>query len=70
MITSKNGVVTIDGRELDLLAETMCILGSIYEMLKKNHGEEYAKTKVESLGRYFILREEGKLGKRYEHIMN
>ena len=54
MISMEHGIVTIEGQETELLAETMMILDSIYQMLKKNHGEEYAKAKIESLGRLYV----------------
>ena len=54
MISMEHGIVTIEGQETELLAETMMILDSIYRMLRKNHGEEYAKAKIESLGRLYV----------------
>ena len=54
MISMELGIVTIEGQETELLAETMMILDSIYRMLKENHGEEYARAKIESLGRLYV----------------
>lgn len=54
MIISKEGAVTIEGGEALILAETMGVLDAVYQMLRKNHDEEYAKARIESLGGLYI----------------
>ena len=70
MIVSKEGKVTIDGTEPMILAETMGILDAVYQVLAENHGEDFARSRIESLGRLYLMREEGNLGKRSEVKMS
>ncbi len=70
MITSKDGTVTIEGTEPQLLAETMGILEAIYQMLKANHDDDFARSRVESLGRILIMRQDGQLGAESDSTLN
>ena len=64
MIISKKGMVNMEGTEPMIMAETMGILDAVYKMLVENHGEDFARARIESLGALYIMREEGKLGEK------
>lgn len=70
MIKSKEGIVTVEGTEPEILAEIMGILDAVYQMLLESHSEDHAKARIESLGHLYLMREEQKQAQIFPDRMN
>ena len=58
MIFSENGHVKIEGNGIELMAEAVCILHSIYHTFSDKYGKEIANEKFVELGRLAVMSEE------------
>lgn len=58
MIFSENGHVKLEGNGIKLMAETVCILHSIYHTFSDKYGKEIANEKFVEIGRLAVMSEE------------
>ena len=58
MIFSENGHVKFEGNGIKLMAETVCILHSLYQTLSDKYGKEIANEKLVEIGRLAVMSEE------------
>ena len=58
MIFAENGHVKIEGNGIELMAEVVCILHSIYHTFSDKYGKEIANEKFVELGRLAVMSEE------------
>ena len=58
MIIAMEGNVRIEGKAMDVLAETACILHSVYGTMKEKMGEEQANENLALIGRLAVCSEQ------------
>ena len=58
MIFSENGHIEIEGNGIELMAEVVCILHSIYHVFSDKYGKEIANEKLVEIGRLAVMSEE------------
>ena len=58
MIFSENGHIKIEGNGIELIAEAVCILHSIYHTFSDMYGKEIANEKLVEIGRLAVMTDE------------
>lgn len=55
MIVSLNGSQRIEGDGAEIIAETTCLLHSVYKILVDEFGEEFANEKLVMMGKLAVM---------------
>ena len=58
MIISEDGHVKIEGSGIEVMADAMCILHSIYQTFSDKYGKEIANEKLVEIGRLAVMTDE------------
>ena len=70
MIFSENGHIKIEGNGIELMAEAVCILHSIYHTFSDKYGKEIANEKLVEIGRLAVMSEDDMIEEMKKKIID
>ena len=70
MIFSENGHIKIEGNGIELMAEVVCILHSIYHTFSDMYGKEIANKKLVEIGRLTVMSEDDMIEEMKKKIID
>ena len=70
MIFSKNGQIEIEGNSIEIMAEAVCILNSIYYTFSDKYGKEIANEKLVEIGRLAVMSEDDMIEEMKKKIID
>ena len=70
MIFSEDGHVKIEGSGIEVMADAVCILHSIYQIFSDKYGKEIANEKLVEIGRRAVMTDEELIEELKNSIMD
>ena len=70
MIFSENGHIKIEGNGIELMAEIVCLLHSIYHTFSDKYGKEIANEKLVEIGRLAVMSEDDMIEEMKKKIID
>ena len=70
MIFSENGHIKIEGNGIEIIAEAVCILHSIYHTFSDMYGKEIANKKLVEIGRLAVMSEDDMIEEMKKKIID